>query len=49
MASGDGRYYSKPAIQIIIKMAAANGVRSLWVTFAASAVAAPVMLVAPHV
>jgi phosphoglucomutase len=31
VASGDGRYYSKPAIQLIIKMAAANGVRALWV------------------
>ncbi|KAG8382729.1 hypothetical protein BUALT_Bualt05G0107600 [Buddleja alternifolia] len=31
VVSGDGRYYSKDAIQIIIKMAAANGVRSIWV------------------
>ncbi|KAH0467884.1 hypothetical protein IEQ34_002917 [Dendrobium chrysotoxum] len=29
--SGDGRYFSKDAIQIIIKMAAANGVRRIWV------------------
>ncbi|KAK9277432.1 hypothetical protein L1049_006975 [Liquidambar formosana] len=27
VVSGDGRYFSKDAIQIIIKMAAANGVR----------------------
>ena len=26
MVSGDGRYYSKPAIATIIRMAAANGV-----------------------
>lgn len=32
VASGDGRYFSKPAIQTIIKMAAANGVRCLWVS-----------------
>jgi phosphoglucomutase len=31
VASGDGRYFSKPAIQTIIKLAAANGVRCLWV------------------
>lgn len=31
VASGDGRYFSKPAIQTIIRMAAANGVRALWV------------------
>ncbi|CAL8097543.1 unnamed protein product [Prunus armeniaca] len=31
VVSGDGRYYSKEAIQIIIKMAAGNGVRSVWV------------------
>nr|GFC49853.1 phosphoglucomutase, cytoplasmic [Tanacetum cinerariifolium]GFC49947.1 phosphoglucomutase, cytoplasmic [Tanacetum cinerariifolium] len=31
VVSGDGRYYSKDAIQIIIKMAAANGVKSVWV------------------
>ncbi|XP_059448896.1 phosphoglucomutase, cytoplasmic [Corylus avellana] len=31
VVSGDGRYYSKEAIQIIIKMAAANGVRRVWV------------------
>ncbi|KAK2635439.1 hypothetical protein Ddye_030231 [Dipteronia dyeriana] len=31
VVSGDGRYYSKDAIQIIIKMAAANGVRCIWV------------------
>nr|KAJ0190765.1 hypothetical protein LSAT_V11C800423110 [Lactuca sativa] len=29
--SYDGRYYSKDAIQIIIKMAAANGARHIWV------------------
>lgn len=28
--SGDGRYYSKPAIDIIAKLAAANGVAKLW-------------------
>ncbi|EXB90899.1 Phosphoglucomutase [Morus notabilis] len=31
VVSGDGRYYSKDAIQIIIMMAAANGVRRIWV------------------
>ncbi|XAR72214.1 Phosphoglucomutase (alpha-D-glucose-1,6-bisphosphate-dependent) [Bertholletia excelsa] len=31
VVSGDGRYFSKEAIQIIIKMAAANGVRCVWV------------------
>ncbi|KAL7240198.1 hypothetical protein ACSBR2_005965 [Camellia fascicularis] len=31
VVSGDGRYYSKDAIQIIIKMSAANGVRRVWV------------------
>ncbi|KAI9169794.1 hypothetical protein LWI28_017835 [Acer negundo] len=31
VVSGDGRYYTKDAIQIIIKMAAANGVRRIWV------------------
>ncbi|XP_073109921.1 phosphoglucomutase, cytoplasmic 1-like [Elaeis guineensis] len=31
VVSGDGRYFSKDAIQIIIKMAAANGVRRVWV------------------
>lgn len=31
VVSGDGRYYSKDAIQIIVKMAAANGVRCIWV------------------
>ncbi|GLT27355.1 hypothetical protein SLA2020_023610 [Shorea laevis] len=31
VVSGDGRYFSKDAIQIIIKMAAANGVRHVWV------------------
>ncbi|KAL5721879.1 phosphoglucomutase (alpha-D-glucose-1,6-bisphosphate-dependent) [Ranunculus cassubicifolius] len=31
VVSGDGRYWSKDAVQIIIKMAAANGVRRLWV------------------
>ncbi|KAM2635494.1 hypothetical protein EV1_020261 [Malus domestica] len=31
VVSGDGRYFSKDAIQIIIKMAAGNGVRSVWV------------------
>ncbi|XP_010271265.1 PREDICTED: phosphoglucomutase, cytoplasmic-like [Nelumbo nucifera] len=31
VVSGDGRYFSKEAIQIIIKMAAANGVRRVWV------------------
>mmetsp|Transcript_8825 Transcript_8825/g.26425 ORF Transcript_8825/g.26425 Transcript_8825/m.26425 type:complete len:603 (+) Transcript_8825:130-1938(+) len=31
VVSGDGRYYSVPAIQIIAKLAAANGVGKLWV------------------
>jgi len=31
VVSGDGRYFSEEAIQIIIKMAAANGVRRVWV------------------
>ncbi|XP_060669534.1 phosphoglucomutase, cytoplasmic [Ziziphus jujuba] len=31
VVSGDGRYYSKDAIQIITKMSAANGVRRIWV------------------
>ncbi|KAJ6791330.1 putative phosphoglucomutase, cytoplasmic 1 [Iris pallida] len=31
VVSGDGRYFSKDAIQIIVKMAAANGVRRVWV------------------
>ncbi|CAO2839181.1 unnamed protein product [Amaranthus hypochondriacus] len=31
VVSGDGRYYSKDAIQIIIKMSAASGVRRVWV------------------
>ncbi|KAB2624205.1 phosphoglucomutase [Pyrus ussuriensis x Pyrus communis] len=31
VVSGDGRYFSKDAIEIIIKMAAGNGVRSVWV------------------
>ncbi|KAK9689384.1 hypothetical protein RND81_09G056200 [Saponaria officinalis] len=31
VVSGDGRYYSKEAIQIIIKMSAANGVKRIWV------------------
>uniref|UniRef100_A0A7N0UBA7 phosphoglucomutase (alpha-D-glucose-1,6-bisphosphate-dependent) n=1 Tax=Kalanchoe fedtschenkoi TaxID=63787 RepID=A0A7N0UBA7_KALFE len=31
VVSGDGRYYSEQAIQIIIRMAAANGVRRVWV------------------
>ncbi|XP_073059456.1 phosphoglucomutase, cytoplasmic [Primulina eburnea] len=31
VVSGDGRYFSKDAIQIIIKMAAAIGVRRIWV------------------
>lgn len=31
VVSGDGRYYSKDAIQIIAKMSAANGVRRVWV------------------
>ncbi|KAK8665051.1 hypothetical protein V6N13_005227 [Hibiscus sabdariffa] len=31
VVSGDGRYFSKDAVQIIIKMSAANGVRRVWV------------------
>eukprot|EP00850_Spirogloea_muscicola_P020627 SM000222S06968 [mRNA] locus=s222:7:3491:- [translate_table: standard] len=31
VVSGDGRYYSKEAIQIILGVAAANGVRRVWV------------------
>ncbi|AET05362.1 cytoplasmic phosphoglucomutase [Medicago truncatula] len=31
VVSGDGRYYSEQAIQVITKMAAANGVRRIWV------------------
>ncbi|KAJ8447686.1 hypothetical protein Cgig2_031740 [Carnegiea gigantea] len=31
VVSGDGRYFSKEAIQIIIKMSAANGVKCVWV------------------
>nr|P93262.1 RecName: Full=Phosphoglucomutase, cytoplasmic; Short=PGM; AltName: Full=Glucose phosphomutase [Mesembryanthemum crystallinum]AAB41895.1 phosphoglucomutase [Mesembryanthemum crystallinum] len=31
VVSGDGRYYSEQAIQTIIKMSAANGVKSVWV------------------
>lgn len=31
VVSGDGRYYSEDAIQIIIKMSAANGVKRVWV------------------
>lgn len=31
VVSGDGRYYSEQAIQIIIRIAAANGVRRVWV------------------
>ncbi|KAF8674416.1 hypothetical protein HU200_048249 [Digitaria exilis] len=31
VVSGDGRYFSKDAVQIITKMAAANGVRRVWV------------------
>eukprot|EP00884_Botryococcus_braunii_P020827 jgi/Botrbrau1/7428/Bobra.0083s0001.1 len=31
VVSGDGRYYSKEAIQIIVRMAAANGVGTVWV------------------
>uniref|UniRef100_A0A6N2KRM8 phosphoglucomutase (alpha-D-glucose-1,6-bisphosphate-dependent) n=1 Tax=Salix viminalis TaxID=40686 RepID=A0A6N2KRM8_SALVM len=31
VVSGDGRYFSKDAIQIIAKMAAGNGVRRVWV------------------
>uniref|UniRef100_A0A1U7VJZ2 Uncharacterized protein LOC104219378 n=1 Tax=Nicotiana sylvestris TaxID=4096 RepID=A0A1U7VJZ2_NICSY len=30
VVSGNGRYYSKDAIQIITKMAVANGVRRVW-------------------
>ncbi|KAJ7557113.1 hypothetical protein O6H91_05G111600 [Diphasiastrum complanatum] len=29
--SGDGRYFSKDAVQIIIKLSAANGVRRVWI------------------
>uniref|UniRef100_A0A804UNU3 phosphoglucomutase (alpha-D-glucose-1,6-bisphosphate-dependent) n=1 Tax=Zea mays TaxID=4577 RepID=A0A804UNU3_MAIZE len=31
VVSGDGRYFSKDVVQIITKMAAANGVRRVWV------------------
>eukprot|EP00245_Coleochaete_scutata_P001333 TRINITY_DN11640_c0_g1_i1.p1 TRINITY_DN11640_c0_g1~~TRINITY_DN11640_c0_g1_i1.p1 ORF type:complete len:583 (-),score=143.53 TRINITY_DN11640_c0_g1_i1:592-2340(-) len=31
VVSGDGRYFSKDAIQIIVKIAAANGVKRVWV------------------
>lgn len=31
VVSGDGRYYNKEATQVIIKMAAANGVKRVWV------------------
>ncbi|XP_024519277.1 phosphoglucomutase, cytoplasmic 2 isoform X1 [Selaginella moellendorffii] len=31
VVSGDGRYFSREAIQIIIKIAAANGVRRIWI------------------
>ncbi|XP_034573833.1 phosphoglucomutase, cytoplasmic 2 [Setaria viridis] len=31
VVSGDGRYFSKDAVQIITKMAAANGLRRVWV------------------
>eukprot|EP00249_Psilotum_nudum_P011138 c22985_g1_i1 orf=320-2071(+) len=31
LVSGDGRYFSRDAIQIIIEIAAANGVRHVWV------------------
>ncbi|GKY92322.1 hypothetical protein MPSEU_000203300 [Mayamaea pseudoterrestris] len=31
LIGGDGRYYNNEAIQIIIKMAAANGVKRIWV------------------
>lgn len=31
VVSGDGRYFSKDAIQIITKMAAGNGLRRVWV------------------
>jgi len=31
VVSGDGRYYNKEAIQIISKMAVANGVKTIWI------------------
>lgn len=31
VVSGDGRYYSEVAIQVIIKIAAANGIKCVWV------------------
>ncbi|KAH7307808.1 hypothetical protein KP509_22G078600 [Ceratopteris richardii] len=31
VVSGDGRYFSKDAIQIIIKIAAANGIKEVWI------------------
>ena len=31
VVSGDGRYFNKQAIQIVIKMALANGVGTIWV------------------
>ena len=31
LIGGDGRYYNKEAIQVIIKMAVANGVKRIWV------------------
>lgn len=31
VASGDGRYYSETAIQTILQLAAANGVRKVWI------------------
>jgi len=31
VVSGDGRYYTQEATQIIIKLAAANGVKRVWV------------------
>ena len=31
VVSGDGRYWTKDAVQIIIKIAAANGVGRVWV------------------
>ncbi|CAE7527839.1 unnamed protein product, partial [Symbiodinium necroappetens] len=31
VVSGDGRYYNKEAIQIITKMAVANGVKAVWI------------------
>eukprot|EP00428_Durinskia_dybowskii_P000774 CAMPEP_0170295168 /NCGR_PEP_ID=MMETSP0116_2-20130129/47707_1 /TAXON_ID=400756 /ORGANISM="Durinskia baltica, Strain CSIRO CS-38" /LENGTH=613 /DNA_ID=CAMNT_0010546717 /DNA_START=62 /DNA_END=1903 /DNA_ORIENTATION=- len=31
VVSGDGRYWNKVAIQVIIKMAVANGVKTVWV------------------